>query len=57
MSIKLTDTQLVMLSAAAQRNDHCLVAGPRRYQRFQTPLWANGRSYVAANGAVYAFVY
>ena len=26
MSIKLTDTQLVMLSAAAQRDDHCLVA-------------------------------
>ena len=28
MSIKLTDTQLVMLSTAAQRNDHCLVAAP-----------------------------
>src|ERR1700722_20382125 len=26
MSVKLTDTQLLMLSAAAQRNDHCLVA-------------------------------
>jgi Protein of unknown function (DUF3489) len=26
MSIKLTDTQLMMLSAAAQRDDHCLVA-------------------------------
>jgi len=26
MSIKLTDTQLVMLSVAAQRDDHCLVA-------------------------------
>ena len=26
MSIKLTDTQLVMLSAAAQRTDRCLVA-------------------------------
>ena len=26
MSIKLTDTQLVMLSAAAQRDDRCLVA-------------------------------
>jgi hypothetical protein len=24
---------------------------------FQTPLWANGRFYVAADGAVYAFVY
>ena len=28
MSIKLTDTQLVMLSAAAQRNDRCLVPAP-----------------------------
>ena len=28
MSIKLTDTQLMMLSAAAQRNDRCLVAAP-----------------------------
>ena len=28
MSIKLTDTQLVMLSAAAQRNDRCLVVAP-----------------------------
>ena len=28
MSIKLTDTQLIMLSAAAQRNDRCLVAAP-----------------------------
>jgi hypothetical protein len=28
MSIKLTDTQLVMLSAAAQREDGCLVAPP-----------------------------
>ena len=26
MSIKLTDTQIVMLSAAAQRNDRCLLA-------------------------------
>ena len=26
MSIKLTDTQLVMLSAAAQREDRCLIA-------------------------------
>ena len=24
MSVKLTDTQLVLLSAAAQRRDHCL---------------------------------
>jgi hypothetical protein len=28
MSIKLTNTQLVMLSAAAQRDDRCLVASP-----------------------------
>ena len=28
MSIKLTDTQLVLLSAAAQRSDLCLVAPP-----------------------------
>lgn len=28
MSIKLTDTQLIMLSAAAQRKDRCLVASP-----------------------------
>jgi hypothetical protein len=28
MSIKLTDTQLVILSAAAQRKDRCLVASP-----------------------------
>ena len=29
MSIKLTDTQLIMLSAAAQRDDRCLVASPK----------------------------
>ncbi len=28
MSIKFTDTQLVLLSAAAQREDRCLVASP-----------------------------
>ena len=28
MSIKLTDTQLLMLSAAAQRQDHCIAAPP-----------------------------
>ena len=34
MSIKCNDTQLVLLSAASQRNDHCLVppAGPKRAQ-------------------------
>ena len=26
MSVKLTDAQLVMMSAAAQREDHCLAA-------------------------------
>ena len=29
MSIKLTDTQLIMLSAAAQREDRCLVVSPK----------------------------
>jgi hypothetical protein len=29
MTVKLTDTQLVMLSAAAQRGDHCLTAPER----------------------------
>ena len=29
MSIKLTDTQLLMLSAAAQREDRCIAAPPR----------------------------
>ena len=28
MSIKLTDTQLVLMSAAAQREDRCLIASP-----------------------------
>jgi len=34
MSIKFTDTQLVLLSAASQRDDHCLVppTGPKRGQ-------------------------
>ena len=34
MPIKLNDTQLVLLSAASQRDDHCLVppTGPRRAQ-------------------------
>jgi hypothetical protein len=34
MSIKFNDTQLVLLSAAAQRDDHCLVppTGPKRSQ-------------------------
>src|SRR5271165_2728119 len=34
MSIKLNDAQLVLLSAASQRDDHCLVrpAGPKRAQ-------------------------
>ena len=29
MSIKLTDTQLLMLSAAAQREDRCVAAPPK----------------------------
>jgi hypothetical protein len=29
MSTKLTDTQLIMLSAAAQRDDRCLVPAPK----------------------------
>jgi hypothetical protein len=29
MSIKFTDTQLIILSAAAQREDRCLVAPPK----------------------------
>ncbi len=34
MSIKFNDTQLVLLSAASERDDHCLVppAGPKRAQ-------------------------
>ena len=34
MSIKFNDTQLVLLSAASQRDDHCLVppTGPKRSQ-------------------------
>src|SRR5271163_967559 len=34
MSIKFNDTQLVLLSGASQRDDHCLVplAGPKRSQ-------------------------
>ena len=34
MSIKFNDTQLVLLSAASQRDDHCLVppTGPKRGQ-------------------------
>jgi hypothetical protein len=34
------------------------VTGVRaRIQRYQTILWANGRLYVAANGAINAFTY
>jgi hypothetical protein len=34
MFIKFNDTQLVLLSAASQRDDHCLVppTGPKRSQ-------------------------
>ena len=31
--------------------------GANFISRGQTPIWANGRFYVAANGAVYAFTY
>ena len=38
MSIKLNDTQLLLLSAALQRDDHCLVppGGPKRSQTQRT---------------------
>ena len=46
MSIKLTDTQLVMLSAAAQREDRCIVAPPNlkgvAVQKIATKLVAAG---------------
>ncbi|HZZ62373.1 MAG TPA: hypothetical protein VFE63_14575 [Roseiarcus sp.] len=34
-----------------------VAGGGAPIEKFQTLLWANGRFYVAANGAVYAFVY
>ena len=46
MSIKLTDTQLVMLSTAAQREDRCIVAPPNlksvAVQKIATKLVAAG---------------
>ena len=46
MSIKLTDTQLVMLSAAAQREDRCIVPAPSlkgaAAQKIATKLVAAG---------------
>ncbi len=46
MSIKLTDTQLVMLSAAAQREDRCIIAPPSlkgaAAQKIATKLVAAG---------------
>jgi hypothetical protein len=46
MSIKLTDTQLIILSAAAQREDRCLVAPPKlkggAAQKFAAKLLAAG---------------
>jgi Protein of unknown function (DUF3489) len=46
MSIKLSDSQLVVLSAAAQREDHCLVAPPKikggAAQKFAAKLLAAG---------------
>jgi hypothetical protein len=34
-----------------------VAGGSAPIQKFQTVLWANGRFYVAADGAIYAFVY
>jgi hypothetical protein len=31
--------------------------GSAQIERYQTVLWANGRFYVGANGAIYAFTY
>ena len=46
MSIKLTDTQLLMLSAAAQREDRCIAAPPNlkgaAAQKIATKLVAAG---------------
>ena len=46
MSIKLTDTQLLTLSAAAQREDHCIAAPPSlkgaAAQKFAARLVAAG---------------
>jgi hypothetical protein len=46
MSIKLTDTQLVMLSAAARREDRCIVPPPSlkgaAAQKIATKLVAAG---------------
>jgi hypothetical protein len=53
MSIKLTDTQIVMLSGAAQRDNRCLVAPPNlkggATQKVAAKLIGAGRdgSYVA----------
>jgi hypothetical protein len=53
MSIKLTDTQIVMLSGAAQRDNRCLVAPPNlkggATQQVAAKLIGAGRdgSYVA----------
>ena len=34
-----------------------VAGGAAKIAPFQTVLWANGRFYVAANGAIYAFAY
>jgi hypothetical protein len=50
MSIKLTDTQLVLLGAAAQRKDLCLVAPPTLKGASPPPLgdaWLAYRCQVA----------
>jgi hypothetical protein len=47
MSIKLTDTQIVMLSAASQRDDRCLVA-PRNLKGGAAHGSAEGATWKAA---------
>jgi len=42
MSIKFTDTQLVLLSAAAQREDRCLVASPTLKGKVASKLISGG---------------
>ena len=59
-ALKLSDTQLVLLSAAAQRNDHCLAATPNlkggAAQNFAEKLIAAGlvREIKAPNGSISA---
>ena len=45
-ALKLSDTQLVLLSAAAQRDDHCLTVTPnlKRQARFDSGPGMGGRA-------------